>query len=168
MVNNQYADDQYTHKIPDMSKPISSVAVFSDMPGHLIRRAHQRSVAAFAQATRGKDITPLQFALLSALQQSPHDVDQVTLAQRTALDTSTAASVLDRMQAKGWIERRLDPSDRRRRVLHLTPAGAKHLARALPAVQKAQAAMLAPLSADERATLVGLLQKLSAADSLEA
>jgi DNA-binding MarR family transcriptional regulator len=135
---------------------------FSVMPGYLIRRAHQRAVAAFAEATKGKDITPLQFALLSALAQSPRDVDQVTLAERAALDTSTAASVLDRMQAKGWIERRLDAEDRRRRVLHLTPRGAQHLARVSMAVVASQEVTLQALSEAERKTLIALLTKLGA------
>jgi DNA-binding MarR family transcriptional regulator len=134
---------------------------FAHMPGHLIRRAHQRAVAAFAESTKGFDITPLQFALLSALAQSPQDVDQVTLAQRAALDTSTAASTLDRMQAKGWIERRLDAQDRRRRVLHITAAGARHLRRVESAVVCAQSEMLAPLSRAEQRALCALLVKLS-------
>jgi DNA-binding MarR family transcriptional regulator len=134
---------------------------FSAMPGHLIRRAHQFSVAQFTEATRKHDVTPVQYALLAALAQSPHDVDQVTLAQRAALDTSTAASTLDRMEAKGWIERRTDPEDRRRRVLHITRAGSGFFKRVSVDVAAAQESMLAPLSKSERETLCALLKKMS-------
>jgi DNA-binding MarR family transcriptional regulator len=134
---------------------------FSEMPGHLIRRAHQRAVAAFMHRVFATDMTPVQFALLSALAQSPVDVDQVTLAERVALDTSTSASTLDRMEAKGWIERRLDPKDRRRRVLHIQPQGKAKLKAVLPQVRVAQEDMLAPLSVAERSTLLRLLTKLT-------
>jgi DNA-binding MarR family transcriptional regulator len=134
---------------------------FSEMPGHLIRRAHQRAVAAFMHRVSTTDMTPVQFALLSALAQSPVDVDQVTLAERVALDTSTSANTLDRMEAKGWIERRLDPKDRRRRVLHIQPRGKAVLKAVLQQVRVAQEDMLAPLSAVERSTLLRLLTKLT-------
>jgi DNA-binding MarR family transcriptional regulator len=134
---------------------------FSAMPGHLIRRAHQIAVAQFMEATRKHDVTPVQYALLAALAQSPHDVDQVTLAQRAALDTSTAASTLDRMEAKGWIERRIDSEDRRRRVLHITRAGGGFFKRVSSDVAAAQESMLAPLSKGERETLCVLLKKMN-------
>jgi DNA-binding MarR family transcriptional regulator len=134
---------------------------FSEMPGHLIRRAHQKAVATFSQRVANAEMTPVQFGLLSALAHSPQDVDQVTLAQRVALDTSTAANTLDRMEAKGWIERELDAQDRRRRVLHITPAGAAALKAVMPQVQAAQEHMLGVLSATERKTLLALLTKLT-------
>ena len=137
-------------------------ADFSEMPGHLIRRAHQLAVAEFMEATRAHDVTPVQYALLAALAQSPEDVDQVTLAQRAALDTSTAASTLDRMEAKGWIERRTDPNDRRRRVLHITRAGSGFIKRVAKDVGTAQGRILAPLTASEREMLCVLLKKMGA------
>lgn len=140
-----------------------SDADFAHMPGHLIRRAHQLAVAEFMEANRAHDVTPVQYALLAALAQSPDDVDQVTLAQRAALDTSTAASTLDRMEAKGWIERRADPGDKRRRVLHITRAGAKFFKSVSVSVAQAQKAILAPLTAAEQKTLGALLTKLCAA-----
>ena len=40
---------------------------FEHAPGHLIRRAHQLSVAIFMEETGGGDMTPVQFAILNAL-----------------------------------------------------------------------------------------------------
>ncbi len=114
--------------------------------------------------THGQDITPLQFALLAGLAQSPDDVDQITLAQRAALDTSTAASALDRMEAKGWIERRLDSADRRRRVLHMTVAGNAQLRRVRASIANAQTDIISPLTEKERATFLALLEKLARND----
>jgi hypothetical protein len=78
------------------SDPESAIALHAE-PGHLIRRAHQLAVATFHD-THGRQITPVQYALLRALQEEP-GLDQVTLAQRVALDTSTTA--VNKMLAVG-------------------------------------------------------------------
>jgi DNA-binding MarR family transcriptional regulator len=43
------------------------------------------------------------------------------LADKTALDRPTTTGLLDRLERDGWIERRLDVSDRRTLRVHLTP-----------------------------------------------
>jgi MarR family transcriptional regulator, organic hydroperoxide resistance regulator len=43
------------------------------------------------------------------------------LADKTALDRPTTTGLLDRLERDGWIERRLDASDRRTLRVHLTP-----------------------------------------------
>jgi DNA-binding MarR family transcriptional regulator len=43
------------------------------------------------------------------------------LADKTALDRPTTTGLLDRLERDGWIERRLDTSDRRTLRVHLTP-----------------------------------------------
>ncbi len=88
-------------------------------PGHLIRRAHERAVALFAEH-HGRHITPVQYALLRAVHDEP-GLDQVTLAERVALDTSTTADIAARLEAKGWLHRELLP--RRQRSLRLSEAG---------------------------------------------
>ena len=62
-----------------MSKP--EVPPYKEMPGHLIRRAHQVSSAVFHDRMQreGLDVTPFQFAALSAIAQNP-GVDQATVA----------------------------------------------------------------------------------------
>jgi MarR family transcriptional regulator, organic hydroperoxide resistance regulator len=43
------------------------------------------------------------------------------LADKTAMDRPTTTGLLDRLERDGWIERRLDVSDRRTLRVHLTP-----------------------------------------------
>lgn len=124
-------------------------------PGHLIRRAHQLAVSSFHD-THGRQITPVQYALLRALQASP-GIDQVTLADKVALDTSTTADIATRLEAKGWIVRELLP--RRQRALRLTAEGEAVLAEMLPRVAPMYRQLLEPLSADEQADFLRLLRK---------
>jgi DNA-binding MarR family transcriptional regulator len=134
---------------------------FRRAPGHLIRRAHQVAVAIFMEEAADHDVTPVQFALLSALIDTP-GVDQVTLAARVALDAATSGSVIGRLETKGWVRREADPNDRRRKLLWATPQGELMAQRMKRAVVKAQGRILGPLKTGEREQLVRLLDKLVA------
>ena len=128
----------------------------ADEPGHLIRRAHQTAVAAFHDA-HGRQVTPVQYAVLRVLAAEP-GIDQVTLAQRVALDTSTAADIATRLEAKGWIVRAL--LARRQRGLSLTPEGQVVLDQLLPGVNPMNQRLLGNFTPEEQATLVALLRRL--------
>jgi DNA-binding MarR family transcriptional regulator len=134
---------------------------FERAPGHLIRRAHQLAVAIFMDETADFEVTPVQFAILNALIDSPGE-DQATLAGRVAFDAATSGSVIGRLEVRGWIRRKVDAQDKRRKLLWVTPAGieaADHMKRI---VARVQARILAPLDTLEQAQLVALLAKLVA------
>jgi DNA-binding MarR family transcriptional regulator len=137
---------------------------FAHAPGHLIRRAQQIAVAVFAQHLAALDVTPVQFAILNALMDSP-GTDQVSLAARVAFDAATFGSVIGRLETKGWVRREASPQDRRRKLLWLTPKGKKAVIEMAPLVTQAQALILQPLQAQEQQQLVGLLAKLVSAQS---
>jgi DNA-binding MarR family transcriptional regulator len=65
-----------------------------------------------------------------------------------------------RLQAKGLLEARVNADDRRARLLWLTPRGEKLHARLYPTAYAGQQRILAPLSADERETLLDLLVRV--------
>jgi MarR family transcriptional regulator, temperature-dependent positive regulator of motility len=144
---------------PTRSAPVRAAArsakALYDEPGHLIRRAHQLAVSSFHE-THGRDVTPVQYAVLRALQNEP-GIDQVTLAQRVALDTSTTADIATRLESKGWVERML--LARRQRSLHLTAEGEAILSAMLPRVEPMYQLLLQGLSPEEQAELVRLLRK---------
>ncbi len=130
-------------------------------PGHLVRRAHQISVAIFNAHLAAADVTPVQFAILNALQDSP-GIDQITLAKRVAFDPATSGSVIGRLENKGWVARRADEIDRRRKLLVLTPAGRDALLSMRADVAKVQADILSPLTPLEQAQFMQLLRQFVA------
>lgn len=134
---------------------------FSDAPGHLIRRAQQRAVAIFMEETAGFDVTPVQFAILNALIDDPGE-DQITLSGRVAFDAATSGSVIGRLEAKGWVRRDADASDKRRKLLWTTPEGEQVALKMKRAVSRAQQRIVSPLDAQEREQLAALLTKLVA------
>ncbi len=132
---------------------------FAQAPGHLIRRAQQIAVSVFAEHLAVFDVTPVQFAILNALIDTP-GTDQVTLAARVALDAATSGSVIGRLEAKGWVRREPSPRDRRRKLLWLTAQGQKAVIAMAPLVTQVQSLILQPLQAQEQQQLMDLLAKL--------
>ena len=128
-------------------------------PGHAIRRLHQAAVAIFAHEIGDLGITPVQYAILQMVHNQP-GFDQRTLARNIALDTSTTAGVVDRLEARGVLTRNASPSDRRVRLLSLTPAGEQLLLDTIPRMEKAQQRILAPLSPAQQAEFMRLLHLL--------
>ncbi len=126
-----------------------------DQPGHLIRRAHQIAVSAFHDSL-GRQVTPVQYAVMRILQDKP-GIDQVTLAREAALDTSTAADIAARLDAKGWIEREL--LARGQRSLQLTTRGREVLDSLVPSTARFQCQLLSRLDAIEQAEFMRLLRK---------
>ena len=134
---------------------------FGDAPGHLIRRAQQLAVAVFMEETSAFDATPVQFAILNALMDDPGE-DQITLSNKVAFDPATLGSVVARIEAKGWVTRKADPGDKRRKLLWITPEGEKIALGMKRVVAKAQQRIVGPLNAAEREQLSSLLGKLIA------
>lgn len=114
-----------------------------DMPGHLIRRLQQISVGIFTaeMSKTSYDLTSVQFAALQITSLNP-GLDQATLAGMIAYDRATIGAVVDRLVAKGLIERKVSEHDRRARVLRLTELGEKTLADIEPIVAEVQRQLL--------------------------
>ena len=132
---------------------------FGEAPGHLIRRAQQLAVAIFMEETAGHDATPVQFAILNALMDDPGE-DQITLSNRVAFDPATLGSVIGRIEVKGWVTRKADARDKRRKLLWITPEGEQVALGMKRAVSKAQQRIVLPLNTEERVLLSALLAKL--------
>lgn len=143
----------------DAAEPASPAVDFDALPGHWIRRLQQIAVALFLEEAQDTRVTPVQYAAMQAVANRP-GLDQRSLARAIGLDTSTIAGVVDRLEARGLLERRPAAEDRRVRRLHLTGSGAALLAEVVPAMRRAQRRILAPLPAPERAEFQRMLRAL--------
>lgn len=133
---------------------------FLAMPGHLLRRCHQISVAIFLDECRAFDLTPLQFGVLSALQ-GFGPMDQARLGGVTALDRTTVIVVLTKLEERGLITRVASRKDKRAKIVAITEAGRRTLVEVLPSVAEVQKHILAPLNSREQAQLLSLLRKMA-------
>lgn len=137
----------------------SPVTGFDDLPGHYIRRLQQIAVGIFLDETEALNVTPVQFALLSAAARQA-GLDQRTLARRIGLDTSTIGALVDRLESRGLVERKVSTEDKRVRLLSVTPDGHALLQQVMPAVMRAQDRMLGPLPRAERAQFMAMVKRI--------
>lgn len=127
--------------------------------GHLVRRAHQIHDTIFAEETAAFDITSPQYAALRVVAERP-GIEQTALSDAIAYDRSTIGGLVDRLEAKGMMRRSPGTRDRRTKQLTLTPDGVALLRAVQARVPRVQQRMLAPLTADERATFTALLERV--------
>jgi DNA-binding MarR family transcriptional regulator len=130
------------------------------MPGHLLRRCQQIAIAIFLEECAIHELTPLQFAVLQTLNNSGAQ-DQVTLGGATAMDRSSTALVVFKLEQRGLLRRARSREDKRAKIVRISARGRKLLKVALPAVEAAQQRIVAPLDATESQQLMALLQKLA-------
>lgn len=130
-------------------------------PGHLIRRLQQVSVALFHSSLERANVTPIQYTILVIIEGEP-GLDQVSIAIRAVLDTSTTGDVLRRLEGRGLIRRETVGHDKRSKVAFLTEEGRRLLAEARPQVSASRAHMLSPLSADEQRSFLDMIERLLA------
>ena len=144
--------------MPSKPLPITIDGVYA-APGYLFRRMQQIAVSIFMEECKAFDLTPVQYAALIAIHTHP-GIDATRLSAVIAFDRSTLGSVIERLQAKDFVERRPAPEDKRIKLLYMTKSGAAILRDIIPAVERAQARMLEPLKPADRKALMGLLVQL--------
>ena len=144
--------------MPNRMTPLTMDAVYN-APGYLFRRMQQIAVAIFVEECRAQDLTPVQYAALVAIDTHP-GIDATRLSAVIAFDRSTLGSVIERLEAKRYIERKPAAEDKRVKQLYLTRAGGALLRAVVPSVDRAQARMLQPLKPADRKTLMALLTQL--------
>jgi DNA-binding MarR family transcriptional regulator len=113
----------------------------------------------FREALEPLGIHPREFLLLRFVASSEGQSQQA-LAKRLGVPASRMVAIVDGLEARGLLERRPDPHDRRIRALYETKKGRAVLARAIEIAGGHEARVCARLEQDEHAQLVGLLLKL--------
>src|SRR5688572_32123069 len=92
------------------------------IPGHLLRRANQVSTAIFTDEMSEMDLTSVQLVALIAIADQP-GLDATRLSEVIDFDKATIGGVIERLERKGLVARRLSTSDKRIKRLQITPAG---------------------------------------------
>src|SRR5688572_26451891 len=102
---------------------------------HLLHRAGQVADELFAAEMAGSDLTPRQYAVLSALAQR-EAASQTDIVRETGIDRSTLADIVKRLVERGVLTRRRAKHDARAYSVRLTPMGSAILREAEPAAQR--------------------------------
>jgi MarR family transcriptional regulator, lower aerobic nicotinate degradation pathway regulator len=126
----------------------------------LLSRANLRAQELLGEAFAAEGLRGYHFRLLAALDQYGSS-SQADLGRHTGIDRSDVVAALNQLVDDDLARRAPDPHDGRRNVVTITARGRSTLDRVDRALDGVQAAVLAPLSPNERRTLVRLLTKLS-------
>lgn len=132
--------------------------VLDDQIGFLMRVSMQRHTAIF-MSRMIEGLTQPQFAALAKL----HEVgpcSQNHLGRLIYLDAATIKGIVDRLRLRRFVTTQGDPRDRRRRAIALTENGRRVAEAAIVVAAQITADTLAPLTEDERRTVVQLLKSL--------
>ncbi|WP_329415380.1 MarR family transcriptional regulator [Streptomyces sp. NBC_00704] len=128
-------------------------------PGHLARRLQQAHYLLWNTMV-SEEITSPQFAVLNALVAEP-GLDQRTVGERVGLDRSTVAEVISRLTRRSLLDKVRDPQDGRRFLLRLTEDGLRTHRRLTVRTARMNQVFLSPLSAEEQALFLRLIQRVS-------
>lgn len=118
----------------------------------------------FAQRERlphlgeGLDLSPAQWHVLHVIQPD-EPLPMGRLAGTLGCDASNVTGLVDRLEARGLVERRPSAADRRVKALHLTPAGSRLRNQLLRQIAGGSC-RLARLSSRDQRTLVRILETL--------
>ncbi len=138
---------------------LAPVAVFSR-----ISRLARHLDLARREAFTAHGIESWEFDVLAALRRAgaPYELSPGRLLRETLVTSGTMTNRVDRLAARGLVERYPDPDDRRGVIVRLTADGKATVDGAFEALLAAEADLLADLPERERKRLAGLLRSLLA------
>jgi DNA-binding MarR family transcriptional regulator len=143
-------------------RPAPAPSRIRDRPTWLISQAYGRSRGLLNEgfAASGAGLRSYHYRLLAALEEwGP--VGQADLGRKVSVDRSDLVALLAELERLRLVERTVNPSNRRRNIVEITPAGSKRLRALDQVVDDIQEQVLAPLSPGERRQLTTLLRKLA-------
>jgi DNA-binding MarR family transcriptional regulator len=128
--------------------------------GYLLSRLGAIGQRRFAEHIGQLGLTPRMWGALNVLD-AEGALTQHALGLCVGMDPSSMVATIDELEAKGLVERRRHPSDRRAYALHVTDAGRKRLIDGRRVARAAQEELLGALNQDERRQLHGLLLRVA-------
>jgi MarR family transcriptional regulator, lower aerobic nicotinate degradation pathway regulator len=137
-------------------------ARLKDRPTWLISRAYARSSellnAGFG--AHGNGLRGYHYRLLAALEEwGP--ASQADLGRNTGIDRSDVTAALAELESRNLIARTVDPGNKRRNIVTLTPEGIDQLRDLDAVVDTIQDELLAPLTPTQRRQFTSLISRLA-------
>lgn len=146
--------------IPELKPPAALPAELRACTGFLLARLGYAMKAITIQEFEREGFSMYQFSVLAVLAEGVVET-QAKIADTLTLDRGQLVGILDDLEEAGLVERRRDPTDRRRHTVSLTPAGKKRLVKMRSIVERIEASFLEPLDEKARAALHDALLRVA-------
>lgn len=129
--------------------------------GYQVVQANIVTLQFFAQAVgRAFDLRPVEFTVLVLVDHNP-DLAASQLARALAMTPPNVKIWIDRLEARGLVQREVHASDRRALRIRATKAGSTLARKAVQAVIETERQGLFALTPGEQAILLELLHKVA-------
>ena len=149
-----------TKKNPATPDPPSAGPRGARSPAFLLAQVGAHAAAKFGERVEKIGLTPAHAGILRLVQGS-EGLSQQTLGRELRVLPSRLVVLIDDLEARGLIERRDHPTDRRSYALYLTDKGRDTLQAIGRIAREHQESLCAALNDDERAQLAALLQRIA-------
>jgi MarR family transcriptional regulator, temperature-dependent positive regulator of motility len=127
--------------------------------GPLSRRFFQVYLGLIREVLEPFGLDAGYYGVLVELSDKP-GIDQRRLGEALGIDRTTIGEIVDDLEGRGLIDRRIDPNDRRSRTLFLSRKGDALRRKIRPHMLAAQERFVAPLTAEERPLFLDLLYRI--------
>jgi DNA-binding MarR family transcriptional regulator len=131
--------------------------------GYLLKHAGLLYAQLTWDALEPLGISPRDWAALNCLHEQP-GLSQREVAELLGVDRTTMVALVDEIEAKGWVERRPQPDDRRKNFVSLTGEGRDIMSRAGQVIDECERRFLAVLSDSDAEQLKNALYRVIATD----
>ncbi len=138
---------------------VEDIGGIDDIVGFHIRLAHGAVYRHFTETFADLDLTQKQVSVLWLIDDHP-DIAQADIGRRLRMDRATVMAIVNRLQARGFVERAASSGDRRRQTLHLTTTGHAALLGARACISAHETWLKSRFSARETRLLVDLLRRI--------
>ena len=150
------------HSLTEQAEPHEDdggLGAIGDILGFHIRLAHGAVYRHFTETFDHLDLTQKQVSVLWLVDDHP-GMAQTDLSQRLQMDRATVMAIVNRLQARDFLERGKSDGDRRRQTLTLRPAGKAALVEARKAILQHEAWLKGRFNKREIKQLIGLLARI--------
>jgi DNA-binding MarR family transcriptional regulator len=147
------------------SRKVSSTPAPASSLAFLLSQVGAHSAARFAERLAPLKLTPPHVGILGVINESDA-LSQQALGEKLGVFPSRLVGLLDELEARGLVERRDIPTDRRSYALHLTKTGRNALHQIGRIGREHQQALCAALDASEQGQLAGFLTRIVAQQGL--
>src|SRR5256714_15259005 len=131
----------------------------------VLMRARRALGRLATQSIESLEVCLSDFGIMELLlHKGPQPVNEI--GRRIALTSGAITTAVDRLESRGLVTREAHESDRRARIVRLTPRGKEHATKVFASHKTAMDFVATGLSRTERATLIELLRKLGTSAEL--
>lgn len=141
-----------SQRVPADAPPFRTVGFNLSSLGYAVSRRFRETLAPLR-------LEPREFALLRAVA-AAEGQSQQAIGESLQIPASRMVAFVDALEARGLLERRANPRDRRARALHLTADGSDLLSQAMSSAIGLERELCVDLSASERERLLDLLARV--------